>query len=86
MRTLALFLMRSGDAKADPAGLRNMMALRIRRRERSATGGLPLMEDPVLPLGCLFGWPGGSLKQCLVALGTFAVLAAFYFLFSALGW
>jgi hypothetical protein len=44
------------------------------------------MIDPE-PLGCLLGWPRASLKQWLVGLGSFAaLLAALYFIFSALGW
>ncbi|HEV7659943.1 MAG TPA: hypothetical protein VGO55_08870 [Allosphingosinicella sp.] len=39
------------------------------------------------PQGCLFGWPRASFRQWLVGLGSFAALiAALYFLFSALGW
>jgi hypothetical protein len=40
------------------------------------------------PTGCLFllEWPRGSLRQWLVALGTFsALLLVFYVIFSLLG-
>lgn len=39
------------------------------------------------PQGCMFGFPRASLRQWLVGLGSFAALiAALYFIFSALGW
>ena len=39
------------------------------------------------PLGCPLGWPRGSLRQWLVALGTVAALIGLlYLLFSWLGW
>lgn len=38
------------------------------------------------PLGCLLGWPRGSLRQWLVALGTLAALIGLlYLLLSYLG-
>lgn len=42
--------------------------------------------DPVGPIGCLLGWPGGSLRQWLVALAAFnALLGALTLLFSWMG-
>jgi hypothetical protein len=39
------------------------------------------------PTGGLFDWPRATFRQWLVGLGSFAALiAALYFLFSALGW
>jgi len=43
------------------------------------------MDDA--PMGCLLGWPRGTLKQWLVALASFALLiTAFYFAFTAMGY
>ena len=49
----------------------------------ACSGARVIDHDPV---GCLFGWPRASLRQWLAGLGSFALLlAALYFLFSAVG-